>query len=144
MKTIKILFTLIALACLGIGMDANGQCSPEQYTEECIPKLQEGFNFVKSYEINGKGGDKDKIEYSYVFAKGTQYFISICSAGETPDGIVMNLYDSERNKVGSTLIDGKKQKGIIYPCESTGIYYITFTFNNSQNYCGGAVLGFKR
>lgn len=144
MKTIKILFLLASLSCLGFGMKVQAQCSPEQFTEECIPKLKEGFNFVKSYEINGKGGSKKKIEYSYVFAKGTQYFVSICSAGEDPDGIVLNLYDSERNKVGSTLVDGNNSKGIIYPCNSTGIYYITFTFNNSENHCGGAVLGFKR
>lgn len=120
------------------------QCDPAQFTEECIPKLADGFNFVKSYEINGEGGAKEKIEYSYVFAKGTQYFMNICASGESTDGIILSLYDSNRNKVGTSYNNGNFGKGIIYPCNATGIYYITFTFEGSANHCGGAVLGFKR
>lgn len=125
-------------------VEAVAQCSPSQYTEACIPQLAEGFNFVKSYEINGEGGAKDKIEYSYVFAKGTQYFLNLCATGESTDGIVVSLYDSNRKKVGTSFANGNYNKGIIYPCNATGIYYITFTFEGSTQYCGGAVLGFKR
>lgn len=142
----KALISLIGILSflLLVDVDAQAQCDPAQHTEACIPQLAEGFNFVKSYEINGEGGAKDKIEYSYVFAKGTQYFINICAEGEGTDGIVLNLYDSNRKKVGTSFANGNYNKGIIYPCNATGIYYITFTFEGSKNHCGGAVLGFKR
>ncbi|MGB3778224.1 MAG: hypothetical protein WA960_07680 [Tunicatimonas sp.] len=143
MKSISILLS-IALIALLTSIEANAQCSPSQYTEACIPQLAEGFNFVKSYEVNGEGGAKEKIEYSYVFAKGTQYFLNICAAGESTDGIVVSLYDSSRKKVGTSFANGNFNRGIIYPCNATGIYYITFTFDGSSNHCGGAVLGFKR
>lgn len=143
MKSIVILLGVLSFVWLA-NTEANAQCSPSQYTEACIPQLAEGFNFVKSYEINGEGGAKDKIEYSYVFAKGTQYFLNICAAGESTDGIIVSLYDSNRKKVGTSFANGNFNKGLIYPCNATGIYYITFTFDNSSNYCGGAVLGFKR
>ncbi|MGB3851236.1 MAG: hypothetical protein WA958_14800 [Tunicatimonas sp.] len=143
MKSISIIISTALIALL-VNVQASAQCSPSQYTEACIPQLAEGFNFVKSYEINGEGGAKDKIEYSYVFAKGTQYFLNICAAGESTDGIVVSLYDSSRKKVGTSFANGNFNRGIIYPCNATGIYYITFTFDGSSNYCGGAVLGFKR
>ena len=143
MKSIVTLLGVLSFMLLA-NTEVSAQCSPSQYTEACIPQLAEGFNFVKSYEINGEGGAKDKIEYSYVFAKGTQYFLNICAAGETTDGIVVSLYDSNRKKVGTSFANGNFNKGIIYPCNATGIYYITFTFDGSNSHCGGAVLGFKR
>ena len=143
MKSIITLLGMLSFVLL-VNSKVNAQCSPSQYTEACIPQLAEGFNFVKSYEINGESGAKDKIEYSYVFAKGTQYFLNICAAGESTDGIIVSLYDSNRKKVGTSFANGNFNKGIIYPCNATGIYYITFTFDGSSNHCGGAVLGFKR
>lgn len=143
MKSIVTLLGIFSFMLLA-SSEVNAQCSPSQYTEACIPQLAEGFNFVKSYEINGEGGAKDKIEYSYVFAKGTQYFLNICASGENTDGIIVSLYDSNRKKVGTSFANGNFNKGIIYPCNATGIYYITFTFDGSSNHCGGAVLGFKR
>ena len=143
MKSIVTLLGMLSFVLLA-NFEVKAQCSPSQYTEACIPQLAEGFNFVKSYEINGEGGAKDKIEYSYVFAKGTQYFLNICAAGESTDGIVVSLYDSNRKKVGTSFANGNFNRGIIYPCNATGIYYITFTFDGSSNHCGGAVLGFKR
>ena len=143
MKAIVIVLSL-AIGVLLNTLDAEAQCDPSVYTEACIPQLADGFNFVKSYEVNGEGGAKDKIEYSYVFAKGTQYFLNICAEGSETDGIIVSLYDSNRKKVGTSFANGNFNRGIIYPCNATGIYYITFTFEGSQNNCGGAVLGFKR
>jgi hypothetical protein len=143
MKAIVVVLSIAFSILLNLE-EVEAQCDPSVHTEACIPQLADGFNFVKSYEINGEGGAKDKIEYSYVFAKGTQYFLNICAEGDQTDGIVVSLYDSNRKKVGTSYANGNFNRGIIYPCNATGIYYITFTFESSQNHCGGAVLGFKR
>ena len=119
-----------------------GQCNAGSISEACIPKLQDGFNFVKSYQVDGNG--KSKVEYSYVFAKGTQYMINICSEAADTDGIVVSLYNSSRKRVTTSNANGKLFSAIAYPCNATGIYYITFTFEGSAKNCGGAVLGFKR
>ena len=123
---------------------ANGQCNPEQYTDACIPKLASGFNFLKSYKIDGQGGAKTKVEYSYVFTKGTQYMINVCATGSNTDGIVVSLYDSNRNQVATSKVNGQYISAIAYPCNTTGIYYIQYTFDNSTQFCGGSALGFKR
>jgi hypothetical protein len=131
----------LALAVTGI---TRAQCDPDQHSNACIPKLSTGFNFLKSYKIDGEGGGKEKVEYSYVFTKGTQYMINLCSGGEAPDGIVINLFDAQRNKVASSKINGQFITAINYPCNTTGIYYIQYTFDTSTEYCGGSALGFKR
>ena len=123
---------------------AYAQCNPEDFTAACVPKLATGFNFLKSYKIDGEGGSRGKVEYSYVFTKGTQYFINICSTGAVTDGIVVSLYDQNRNQVASSKIDNQVVSAIAYPCNATGIYYIQYTFEKSASYCGGSALGFKR
>ena len=141
----KLFYLLAVSAVISLtSINANGQCNADTYTNACIPKLASGFNFLKSYKIDGAGGSKAKVEYSYVFTKGTQYMINICSDGEATDGIVVTLYDSKRQKVGTSLYNGQYLTAIAYPCNTTGIYYITYTFENSASHCGGSALGFKR
>lgn len=134
---------LVAILFLAVG-SVNAQCNAEEYTGSCIPKLASGFNFLKSYKIDGQGGSKTKVEYSYVFTKGTQYMINVCATGTATDGIVVSLFDSNRNQVASSKFNGQFLSAIAYPCNTTGIYYIQYTFDNSAQFCGGSALGFKR
>lgn len=137
-KSLIFVFSLLVLSAL----DVLAQCNAESLSTQCIPKLAAGFNFLKSYKIE-KGG-KDFVEYSYVFTKGTQYMINICAGGQNTDGIVVSLFDSNRNKVASSKFNGQFLQAIAYPCATTGIYYIQYTFDGSTSYCGGSALGFKR
>ena len=138
----KLIFIVLSVFVLST-LEVIGQCNSEALSTACIPKLSAGFNFLKSYKIE-KGG-KDYVEYSYVFTKGTQYMINICAGGaDGVDGIVVSLYDSNRNKVASSKINGQFISAIAYPCNTTGIYYIQYTFDGSTQNCGGSALGFKR
>ena len=137
----KLLIFVFSVSVLS-ALDVLAQCNAESLSTACIPKLATGFNFLKSYKIE-KGG-KEFVEYSYVFTKGTQYMINICTATSTTDGIVVSLFDSNRNKVASSKVQGQFISAIAYPCATTGIYYIQYTFDGSTAYCGGSALGFKR
>jgi hypothetical protein len=137
----KLIFIVLSVFVLST-LEVLGQCNSETLSTQCIPKLATGFNFLKSYKVE-KGG-KEFVEYSYVFTKGTQYMINICAAGTSTDGIVVSLYDSNRNKVASSKINGQFISAIAYPCNTTGIYYIQYTFDGSTQNCGGSALGFKR
>lgn len=137
-KLLIIVFSILILS----GLEVIAQCNAESLSTQCIPKLASGFNFLKSYKIE-KGG-KEFVEYSYVFTKGTQYMINICAQGQNTDGIVVSLYDSNRNKVASSKVNGQFISAIAYPCNTTGIYYIQYTFDGSTSNCGGSALGFKR
>lgn len=140
----KKLILFVATIFLLNASDAVGQCNSENLSSQCIPKLAAGFNFLKSYKIDGDGGNKDKVEYSYVFLKGTSYMINICAPSQPTDGIVVSLFDSNRNKVISSKLNDQFISAIQYTCNATGVYYIQYTFEKPSSYCGGSALGFKR
>ncbi len=135
---------VIVVAVMLSGSSVTAQCGADAKANACISNLQDGFTFLKTFKVDGQGGAKTKVEYSYVFSKNTQYFLNICNDGNETDGIVVTMYDSKRQMVSTNFNKGKFYPGLIYPCNATGIYYITFTFQDSQNHCGGSVLGFKR
>lgn len=137
-KLFVFVFFLFALS----GSSVSAQCNAETLSTQCIPKLASGFNFVKSYKVEKR--DKEYVEYSYVFAKGNQYMINVCAPEQDADGIVVTLYDANRNKVASNKVDGQYVSAIAFPCNSTGIYYIQYTFDDAATNCGGSALGFKR
>ncbi len=141
MKNAIVLSFLIAISFCGVSF---GQCGADALANACVPKLvSSGFNFLKSYKIDGEP-DLTKVEYSYVFAKGTQYMISICDQDTKENTITITLYDAQRNKVASNKVDGKLLSAIAYPCNATGIYYLQYTFQKNLSRCGGSVLGFRR
>lgn len=140
----KKLIFFIALIFLLNTSGAFAQCNSENLSSQCIPKLAAGFNFLKSYKIDGDNGTKEKVEYSYVFLKGTQYMINICAPNQPTDGIIVSLFDANRNKVASSKLNDQFISAIAYPCNATGVYYIQYTFEKSSSYCGGSALGFKR
>ncbi len=144
MKKLVYLLGIVFFMSFGISNELPAQCNPSAHTDACIPKLSSGFNFLKSYKIDGQMGGKNKVEYSYVFTKGTQYMINICATGDNTDGIVVSLFDSSRKRVATSKIDDQFISAIAYPCNTTGIYYIQYTFDNSAKFCGGSALGFKR
>ncbi|MBR9998760.1 MAG: hypothetical protein KFF73_07305 [Cyclobacteriaceae bacterium] len=127
-----------------IPANADAQCDFNKQSQRCIKDLHDGFIYIKSFEVDGLNGGKEKIEYSYVMTRDTQYYLNICTPESNPDGIIVTIYDSQRNAVSSNFADGKFYEALIFQCSATGIYYLTFTFNDSKNFCGSSVLAFKK
>jgi hypothetical protein len=140
----KLTFVLLFIFSLAANSNEliDQQCNSDNLANACIPKLSTGFNFLKSYKVDGEA--KEKVEYSYVFTKGTQYMINLCANGTSADGVVVSIFDKERNKVATSKINGQFISAIAYPCNATGIYYIQYTFDEPSSHCAGSALGFKR
>jgi hypothetical protein len=134
----------IALFLVLAAFQAQAQCNSELYVNKSMKSLETGFQFSKSYRIDGRAGTRKKIEYTCVFSKDTNYQIRISGKDGGANGIIGTLYDSKRNEMVSSFYNNKFLDGWTFKCQSTGIYYLTFTFKNSQSYCGAAVLAFRR
>lgn len=119
------------------------QCNTDELCNACISKLASGYSFLKTYKISGEE-DLAKVEYSYVFTKGTQYMLTLCEQTASANTIIMTVLDSKRNKVATNKINGAVVAAIAFPCNATGIYYIQYTFEGTTSRCGGSGLGFKR
>ncbi len=123
------------------------QCSNKSFLTQCASSLEE-YQFGKAYKVNEQvlqqGSEKNKIEYSYVMKKGTNYKLSICSE-KSSNRLIARLYDNDHNLLASSY---NKEKDKHYPaigfeCNSTGTYYITYTFEKDGSACGLCILGFK-
>ena len=138
MKTVYIFSFL--LFCLSTG--AMAQCNNEELVNASVTSLTPGYCLLKSYKITGEK-DLEKVEFSYVLTKGTQYMLNLKDKNQAP-ATVVTLYDAKRNKVASNKISGAIAPAIAFSCGATGIYYITYTFESASERCAGSTLGFKR
>src|SRR5690348_4575354 len=102
----KRLISYLIATMIGSAEISMGQCNADGLVRTCIPKLAQGFNFLKGYKVDG-GNNKDKVEYSYVFTTGTQYMVNLCVNGTTNDGVMVSLFDSSRNKVASSKVNNQ-------------------------------------
>ncbi|MCS6967778.1 MAG: hypothetical protein RMJ44_00360 [Cytophagales bacterium] len=140
-----VLTPLVVLLSLALfSTKAVAQCDAEVYSQKALKALQQGYTFVKSYKIDGKNGARKNIEYTCVFSKDTNYMLRIEGKDGGAKGIVATLLDNQRQELTTNNLNGKSYPGWTYRCRSTGIYYILFSFKDSESYCGAAVLGFKR
>lgn len=135
------LLTLFAITAFSL---AQAQCDANANAKNCVPMMANGYTLIKSFEIDGESGSKEKVEYSYVFTKGTKYLINVCGNDGTPDGVIVTVYDKYRNQVASSKVNGTAAQAIAVTCRATGIYYLTYTFNKSVGHCAGSNVGFKR
>ena len=119
---------------------AVAQCNNEELVNASVTSLLPGYCLLKSYKINGEK-DLEKVEFSYVLTKGTQYMLNLKDGNQST---IVTLYDAKRNKVASNKISGQLAPAIAFSCGATGIYYITYTFESASERCAGSTLGFKR
>lgn len=142
----KKIFFLLAFVFAGALMTQNtqAQCNTDLYTNLALKSLAPGYTFVKSYRIDGKNGDRKKVEYTCVFSKDTNYMVRMVGKDGGQEGLVVTLYDSKRAQLATSYVSSKFYPGFTYKCTATGIYYLSFTFKDSKSYCGAAVLGFRR
>ena len=111
----------------------RAQCVPGTLSRECINSINEGFIYLKSYRIDGQDNSRERIEYTAVMSKDTQYAFKICTSLDGADGIVLTIYDANRNVIISNREESVIDPELNYMCASTGIYYIRFTFYESTN-----------
>lgn len=120
-----------------------GQCDSDEFLDNCASSL-ETYTFIKAFNVNVKKADK--VEYSYVFSKGSNYMIIVCDQNSPGNRMIVNLYDRNHKLIVSSF--NRKTKtyypNLIYPCSATGVYYMDASFENSKGGCGVIILGFKK
>lgn len=139
----RVLQSSLFIVALFFVSELKAQCNADSYSAACLAKLTDGFKFIKNYKVDGQAGQRAKVEYSYVFTKGTTYRIMICTEGSGPDGIVLNIFDSNRNPIGGNKVSGQLLSSIELQAGATGIYYLQYTFEGSKGYCASSTIGFK-
>ncbi len=125
-------------------------CDTKKFKEDCTRKIPQGYTFLKSYSVDGKNGAQKQVSYSYIFSKNTSYIMILANSHPQNKGFLVELYDSNRRRLASSYLSAsagrpaKYYPALGYQCQATGIYHLVFKFEDTQDYCAGSVLAFKR
>ncbi|MGD1842595.1 MAG: hypothetical protein ACFB0B_17130 [Thermonemataceae bacterium] len=146
MKSVTKILALGAVFTLLMATNVQAQCDVSAYTRKCVQFLKpKGFQFLKSYKIDGKNGNRETVRYSYVFSRGTTYLITLANAEQDTKGVKLTLLSPSKQVMTSSYSSvAKKNFPIQLKCQRTGIYYLNFEFDQGSDYCAASVLGFKR
>lgn len=140
MKMLKIILLLTVIMS---SASSFGQCDSDEFLDNCAANL-ETYTFIKAFNVSMK--KSDKVEYSYVFSKGSSYMIIVCDQNVPGKKMIVNLYDRNHKLIVSSY--NRKTKSyypsLVYPCSATGVYYMEATFEDSKGGCGVCILGFKK
>ncbi|MBI1769607.1 MAG: hypothetical protein HYR67_14660 [Bacteroidetes bacterium] len=112
-------------------------CDISPLTTECIKQMPRKFRSLKSFSLPKR--KEGFIEYSYVLTKGTRYHVGACF--NAVDNLKIEVFSSKRLLV-ATITSKKKYSKLTYKCASSGIYYMRFSCNSSDNSCGAGLLSF--
>lgn len=140
-----IMIIIVLMGVLLFPSAASGQCGTDEYLDKCASALG-SYNYIKSFTVDVKAKKKSSLEYSYVFSKGSKYMLIACNQNVIGGKMIMNLFDRNHNLVACTYDekDNKYYSDLVYPCSSTGVYYITFTFPEAKKGCGLCIIGFNK
>ncbi len=124
-------------------LKTQAQCTVEGQIAVCTANAHVPMHFLKSYRVEPSRADQGYIEYSYVLTKNTTYALSLCTPAAGADGIVITLFDSQRNIVATNKTPQGLFPSINFNCMATGIFYMRYTFENSVHRSGLSVLMFS-
>lgn len=141
----KILLTTIVFGIIILGFTklTNAQCNDE-LTGKCMPDIG-NFKFLKSFPIRlketKKGAPLETVKFNVTLNQGVTYKIVACNASEFPGKSVISL--NQGMKMLGTTYDATTKKhypGIIYQCTASGIYSLSFYFEDGLEGCAVGII----
>lgn len=137
-------YIFIAVLSLFLTKSSYAQCDPLSLKGQAINNLEKGFTYIKSFPLNDeKLNNKNEIEYSFVFSKGTKYILSFVDEEGKIENVNIELFDPNKSLIAKNKKGGKLIP-LSYTCNATGVHYMKFSFNGNKNHCSLAILSFKR
>lgn len=106
------------------------------------------YSLIKSYKISLKKQEyiEAKARYSIMLSKGTRYRISGCANEDYSKKPIKFVLFDNYGKVASNLDEdkGKFYEAIEYECKKTGVYYLTYSFEDGKAGCGSGSIAIKK
>ena len=143
MKKILLSISILFLIALFANNSASAQCN-DDLLGSCMPQIGK-FKFLKHFPVRLKesksGAPIEKVKFKITLSKGNNYIFAACNAQEFPGKVVMNLYQGMR--LVATSYDQATKKHypkMNYNCSMSGIYNLTFNFEDGHEGCAVGIL----
>jgi hypothetical protein len=115
-------------------------CDTSSLADECVKQMPRKFSVLKTFPLIKKK-EPGFFECSYVFTSGTKYNIGACFKD---NALKIELYNSRRTLVASAQAGKKKFSKLNYKCVSSGIYYVRFLTEATEENCGATLISFSK
>ncbi|MGB3798502.1 MAG: hypothetical protein WA952_01735 [Lewinella sp.] len=133
--------TLALSFLLFTGHSLTAQCNFSAYQEYSESKMPEGHRLIKSFNLDGKDGDKKQVEVKLNLRKDTNYHFQMATGSDGgAEGVVAAVMNNKNNEVASSYNHTGYQERFNYRCRDSGVYTIVFTFKEAEIYCGAATV----
>lgn len=140
----RVLFTLLAF--LTLTLFVNGQTS-DPFVSQCVMNAGSDARYLKDFRVQlGKAENNDnnnlRFKANISLWKNTKYRFSMCNADNSNGKLILTIKD-ETNKVVLSSFDqksGKIYNSIDFTCNKSGIYQLSYDFENRQQGSGVGVV----
>lgn len=143
MKKILLYSFVIGLFILGLNSQSMAQCNDE-LASKCMPDIG-NYKFLKSFPIRlketKKGAPLETVKFNVTLNQGVTYKIVACNASEFPGKAIISL--NQGMKMLGTTYDATTKKhypGILYQCTASGIYSLSFYFEDGLEGCAVGII----
>lgn len=145
--TLALLFATSTSLLVGVS-EAEARCNQEKMTKT-LTKLMEsrapGLAFMRSYRLDGRGGDDLVIGRTEILSRGETYRIDLATTKKMKaKGLKVFLVSQTSGRTVATSFErGTYKKALEYEVTATGRYLLRFQFDRKarkSGYCGAAVL----
>ncbi len=139
------LFFVFITPCFTALSQEKTPCNSEEYLDSCRKHIEDDhFTDIKEFFIKNEKGNQKQIEHSFTFTAGTTYEYYFTGYQEGKQQIIASLLNDKKKKLVSSHEKDQYAHKITYFCKKTGVYYIRFNFEDDEEFCGAAVLGFTK
>lgn len=141
MRKLKYIFLFFALIIINSNIFA--QCNDE-LLNKCTPSIGE-FKFLKGFPVRlnatKKGEAVEQVKYPVTLSSGVTYKIVACEAAEFEGKVIISLFMGMQ-LVGTSYDPNTKKHlaGILFPCNRSGVYNLSFYFEDGKEGCAMGVL----
>jgi hypothetical protein len=138
-KTVISLIFFIALGVLSHGQVTDPMIS------NCATNTGADARYLKDFRIQlGKSSNQEELRYKANMSlwKNTRYRFTMCNAENSKGQLILTIKDAANKVILSSFdkISGKIYSFVDFECQKSGIYQISYDFNNGQQGSGVGVV----
>ena len=138
---------IATIACMFLVTVLSAQCN-EQLVNKCYPTI-DGFTYLKDFKFRLKEGSeanqRPTAKFQLILSKDTKYLLSACNAEEYEGKVIYQLFDASGLLASSFNPQTKKHyESVEFVCKKSGLYYLSFTFEDNKKGCAIGMVAFKR
>ena len=126
--------------------DGKAQCNDELLSM-AINQLTPGYDYVKDIKVrlkkSKKKGPPITVKQGLIFNKGQTYKVYARNANEFEGKLIFQLHN-QKGVQGISYANGRHYpKGFTFKCTATGMYYLTYYYENGGEGCSVLVVAVK-